>query len=116
MNQYEIELRDKYFEMTLSDLMNANAHNLTLEACGKPSAFIKHDGMIALSNEFADKCMAERQKRLDAINEASPAGYILGERVETGPESYGTVQRITIEVKRDDGSISAHDYRDVYKV
>ncbi len=49
MNQYEIELRDKYFDMKLEDLLRKGG----LESCNT-------EQMCLFSFNFADKCMAER--------------------------------------------------------
>ena len=58
MNQYEIELRDKYFEKMHDALMGSDqAKALNL----------KPGDIFSMSNDYADKFMAERQERLDAL-------------------------------------------------
>jgi len=55
MNQYEIELRDKYFDRGLDAFEGARL-----------------DEAIKWANDFADECMAKRQKHLNKVNEAKP--------------------------------------------
>jgi len=53
MNQYEIELRDKYFEKSLDAQLSC------------PGVVPQMNDVIKWANDFADDCMAERQKHLD---------------------------------------------------
>jgi len=63
MTQYEIELRDKYFEKSLDVSIVYNRDHRDFDG----AHVIDQDTMIENANNFADKCMAERQKHLDTI-------------------------------------------------
>ena len=63
MNQYEIELRDKFAQIALVQMIKENsaqAFKLNVDAISRHSYI------------WANKLMEERQKHLNAINEAKP--------------------------------------------
>ena len=67
MNQYEIELRDKYFEKAWDQFSDDFKIESQKAESGESSVVLSFDERLKRANRFADNVMAERKEYLAAI-------------------------------------------------
>lgn len=136
MNQYEIELRDKFAAMVMEYHFKACINDRSIA----PSA---PNHLAEMVYNFTDALMIERDEPkkyiidkvklamelveiAESLNEeikdictdhkvSGRCDHARGDYVKIGDEGYGIIDDILIKVRRPDGSIVTQDDRDVHK-